>query len=97
MKHALLALLLALSASGAYARERIMHFSYPHDMARTVQPLLDQGWTVKFVIEGVIILESPPPSKQPTLSATGERIPVPGGLEERRTKLLATKPEAQKP
>ena len=100
MKTRLLALLILLATSGAHAGERMIWFTNVRTMMEEVQPMLNAGWAVKHLATSefyyVVVLEPPPP-KEPAISATGERLPVPGGLEERRAKLLATKPEAQKP
>ncbi len=100
MKHALLALLLALVAHGACAQERMLVFTSPITMRETTLPLFEAGWTTKALIGstgGYYVIVLVPPQELPADHPTRQRLPVPGGLEERRAKLLATKPEAQKP
>lgn len=64
----------------------------PAEFNTKVQPLLDQNWRVKHLAMnnyGVVIVLTPPPD--------WFRKPVPGGLEEKRTKMFETKPEKTKP
>lgn len=100
MKTQLFAFLLLLAASSVHAQEKIYLFDSRYTLFNELQPKLDNGWTVKHLAVTddffVVVLE-PPPKKPAPVSATGERLPVPGGLEERRAKMLSTKPEASKP
>lgn len=82
---------MVLTAPLLKSQEKIISV-VPAEFSTKVQPLLDQNWRVKHLAMnnyGVVIVLTPPPD--------WFRNPIPGGLEERRAKLLATKPEAQKP
>lgn len=97
----LLLLVLCLAAVACRAEERVLVFSsamgtvgLADEIRRVIEPHLRGGWTVKHVATGsnlvVFVLEEP--KEKPVVEA-GPRRPVPGGLEERRAKMLATKPE----
>lgn len=91
-------LLPLLLASVAPAQERlIMHRGHFHETnaVREAQPLLAIGWTVKHVAltESCTIFVLIPPYVDPK----APRKILPGGIEERRLKMQATKVEESKP
>lgn len=96
----LLLMVLWLAAVECRAEERVISIAggAPSQKAdqiqRVIAPHLTGGWTVKHVAigEGVIVFVLEEPKERPVVDA-GPRRPVPGGLEERRAKMLATKPE----